>query len=226
LLPNFTKVQAASPKRNLCRIHAPWQGARVQWKFQFSLHSCSLAGSTSAMKVSNWGGHLHFREVGEGYQKTLRGLLLQTIHGQEINKYEQEIWTNKGGIGAADQIIKERPKDVTPHNWNKLVDFWIDSKRAHMEEFQNNNEQHPSLMRSYYDLQTKRDFWRDDGSKELYNQGMSQLATMVPGSTTDVGSTSRTASASEDPSSSGNVDPFSSRSLDGDDKDVVDVRDL
>ncbi|GJT18732.1 pentatricopeptide repeat-containing protein [Tanacetum coccineum] len=28
-------------------------------------HSCSLAGSTSAMKVSNWGGHLHFREVGE-----------------------------------------------------------------------------------------------------------------------------------------------------------------
>ncbi|GJS73280.1 hypothetical protein Tco_0706121 [Tanacetum coccineum] len=65
LLPNFTKVQAASPKRNLCRIHAPWQGARVQWKFQFPLHSCSLAGSTSAMKVSNWGGHLHFREVGE-----------------------------------------------------------------------------------------------------------------------------------------------------------------
>ncbi|GKB93600.1 probable protein phosphatase 2C 60 [Tanacetum coccineum] len=28
-------------------------------------HSCSLTGSTSAMKVSNWGGHLHFREVGE-----------------------------------------------------------------------------------------------------------------------------------------------------------------
>ncbi|GKD42241.1 putative reverse transcriptase domain-containing protein, partial [Tanacetum coccineum] len=67
LLPNFTKVQAASPKRNLCRIHAPWQGARVQWKFQFPLHSCSLAGSTSAMKVSNWGGHLHFREVGESH---------------------------------------------------------------------------------------------------------------------------------------------------------------
>ncbi|GKE45139.1 hypothetical protein Tco_1472423, partial [Tanacetum coccineum] len=65
LLPNFTKVQAASLKRNLCRIHAPWQGARVQWKFQFPLHSCSLAGSTSAMKVSNWGGHLHFREVRE-----------------------------------------------------------------------------------------------------------------------------------------------------------------
>ncbi|GKB49639.1 hypothetical protein Tco_0900392 [Tanacetum coccineum] len=65
LLPNFTKVQAASPKRNLCRIHAPWQGARVQWKFQFPLHSCSLAGSTSAMKVSNWRDHLHFREVGE-----------------------------------------------------------------------------------------------------------------------------------------------------------------
>ncbi|GJS22080.1 hypothetical protein Tco_0450712 [Tanacetum coccineum] len=65
LLFNFTKVQAVSPKRNLCRIHAPWQGARVQWKFQFSLHSCSLAGSTSAMKVSNWGGHLHFCEVGE-----------------------------------------------------------------------------------------------------------------------------------------------------------------
>ncbi|GKD21011.1 hypothetical protein Tco_1222714 [Tanacetum coccineum] len=32
---------------------------------QFPLHSCSLAGSTSTMKVSNWGGHLHFREVGE-----------------------------------------------------------------------------------------------------------------------------------------------------------------
>ncbi|GKC94707.1 two-on-two hemoglobin-3, partial [Tanacetum coccineum] len=68
LLPNFTKVQAASPKRNLCSIHAPWQGARVQWKFQFPLHSCSLAGSTSAMKVSNWGGHLHFRKVGEVYE--------------------------------------------------------------------------------------------------------------------------------------------------------------
>ncbi|GJW93104.1 hypothetical protein Tco_0172776 [Tanacetum coccineum] len=69
LLPNFTKVQAASPKRNLCGIHAPWQGARVQWKFQFSLHSCSLAGSTSAMKVSNWGGRLHFREVEESLQE-------------------------------------------------------------------------------------------------------------------------------------------------------------
>ncbi|GKD20820.1 hypothetical protein Tco_1222523 [Tanacetum coccineum] len=68
LLPNFTKVQTASPKRNLCRIHAPWQGARVQWKFQFLLHSYSLAGSTSAMKVSNWGGHLHFREVEESWQ--------------------------------------------------------------------------------------------------------------------------------------------------------------
>ncbi|GJR74723.1 39S ribosomal protein L46, mitochondrial, partial [Tanacetum coccineum] len=55
--------------RNLCRIHAPWQGARVQWKFQFPLHSCSLAGSTSAMKVSNWGGHLHFREVEERRRK-------------------------------------------------------------------------------------------------------------------------------------------------------------
>ncbi|GKF77344.1 hypothetical protein Tco_0229814 [Tanacetum coccineum] len=32
-------------------------------------HSCSLAGSTSAMKVSNWGGHLHFREVGEDLSK-------------------------------------------------------------------------------------------------------------------------------------------------------------
>ncbi|GKA30208.1 zinc finger, CCHC-type containing protein [Tanacetum coccineum] len=42
-----------------------FQGARVQWKFQFPLHSCSLAGSTSAMKVSNWGGRLHFREVEE-----------------------------------------------------------------------------------------------------------------------------------------------------------------
>ncbi|GKD35803.1 probable purine permease 11 isoform X1 [Tanacetum coccineum] len=59
------KVQAASPKRNLCRIHASWQGARVQWKFQFPLHSCSLAESTSAMNVSNWGGHLHFHKVGE-----------------------------------------------------------------------------------------------------------------------------------------------------------------
>ncbi|GJX89066.1 retrovirus-related pol polyprotein from transposon TNT 1-94 [Tanacetum coccineum] len=44
-------------------------GARVQWKFQFPLHSCSLAGSTSAMKVSNWGGHLHFREVGDTHQE-------------------------------------------------------------------------------------------------------------------------------------------------------------
>ncbi|GJZ05705.1 hypothetical protein Tco_0539498 [Tanacetum coccineum] len=33
--------------------------------FSIPLHSCSLTGSTSEMKVSNWGGHLHFREVGE-----------------------------------------------------------------------------------------------------------------------------------------------------------------
>ncbi|GJT62463.1 hypothetical protein Tco_1005996 [Tanacetum coccineum] len=63
LLPNFTKVQTASPDCNI-PLHScsPGQGARVQWKFQFPLHSCSMAGSTSAMKVSNWGGHLHFRE--------------------------------------------------------------------------------------------------------------------------------------------------------------------
>ncbi|GKA92464.1 hypothetical protein Tco_0814389 [Tanacetum coccineum] len=39
-------------------------------------HSCSLAGSTSAMKVSNWGGHLHFREVGESYTLLL---FVQTV---------------------------------------------------------------------------------------------------------------------------------------------------
>ncbi|GJS26013.1 heat shock cognate 70 kDa protein 2-like protein, partial [Tanacetum coccineum] len=74
LLPNFTKVQAASPKRNLRRIHAPWQGARVQWKFQFPLHSCSLAGSTNAMKVLNRGGRLHFRfdaESAKGNDETI-----------------------------------------------------------------------------------------------------------------------------------------------------------
>ncbi|GKD84593.1 hypothetical protein Tco_1355747, partial [Tanacetum coccineum] len=52
-------------------------------------------------------------------------------------------------------------------------------------------------------------------------QGMPQLATMFPSSTT--GSTSGTASASGDPSPSGNVDPSSSGSLDGDDEDDGDV---
>nr|GEU71430.1 hypothetical protein [Tanacetum cinerariifolium] len=51
------------------------------------------------------------------------------------------------------------------------------------------------------------------------NQGMSQLATLFPGSTTEVGLTSGTASASRDPSPSGNVDPSSGGSLDGDDDD-------
>ncbi|GJT06810.1 reverse transcriptase domain-containing protein [Tanacetum coccineum] len=50
--------------------------------FDFPLHSCSLAGSTSAMKVSNWGGHLHFREVGENLldQFSLGDDLLQCIN--------------------------------------------------------------------------------------------------------------------------------------------------
>ncbi|GJW88547.1 hypothetical protein Tco_0163887 [Tanacetum coccineum] len=41
-------------------------------RLKLLLHSCSLAGSTSAMKVSNWGGHLHFREVGDCHLKLKR----------------------------------------------------------------------------------------------------------------------------------------------------------
>ncbi|GJW61433.1 hypothetical protein Tco_0110768, partial [Tanacetum coccineum] len=116
--------------------------------------------------------------------------------------------------------------------------------------FQNNKEQYPSLIQSYYDLHTKKGVWRDGGSNELYvagvgtstmfgsqvegtpfysqremneTQGMSQLSTMFPGSTTEVGSTSGTASASRDASPSGNVDPSSSGSLDRDDEDVRDL---
>ncbi|GKA84694.1 F-box/FBD/LRR-repeat protein-like protein [Tanacetum coccineum] len=66
LLPNFNESQAAlTQNENLGSHTSSLAGARVQWKFQFPLHSCSLAGSTSAMNVSNWGGHLHFHEVGE-----------------------------------------------------------------------------------------------------------------------------------------------------------------
>ncbi|GKC56505.1 hypothetical protein Tco_1084103 [Tanacetum coccineum] len=42
----------------------PGRGARVQWNFQFPFIRAPWQ-STSAMKVSIWGGRLHFREVGE-----------------------------------------------------------------------------------------------------------------------------------------------------------------
>ncbi|GJV56059.1 kinase-like domain, phloem protein 2-like protein [Tanacetum coccineum] len=55
LLPNFTKVQAASPKRNLCRIHASMAGRRVHG-VQFPLHiRAPWQGATSAMKALNMG---------------------------------------------------------------------------------------------------------------------------------------------------------------------------
>ncbi|GJS03976.1 hypothetical protein Tco_0320484 [Tanacetum coccineum] len=154
------------------------------------------------------------------------------------NKYKDVMWTNKGGLAAADQIRRERPENVTHDNWNKLVDFWIDPKRAHMAEVNSCNKMvnkivslqgSRSLARvskphsEHYDLHTKKGVWRDDGSEELYeemlrlqtlgtmterkilaqNQGMPQLATMFPGSTTEVGSTSETASANGDPSRAG-----------------------
>nr|GEV81763.1 hypothetical protein [Tanacetum cinerariifolium] len=183
-----------------------------------------------------------------GYQTRHRGLSLQIVLGQK-NKYKQEMWTNKGGLGAVDQIRRDRPNDMTLHNWNKLVDSWIDSKKAYRAELnshnrlankivslqgsrslaqsrhrysQNHNEKYPSLIQSYYDLHTKKGVWRDDGSKALYEemlrfqalgtmterdiltqtQGMSQFATTFRGSTTE------------------------SESLDGDDEDDGDVRDL
>ncbi|GKA68137.1 hypothetical protein Tco_0768054, partial [Tanacetum coccineum] len=43
------------------------ESARGLLKTKLVSHSCSLAGSTSAMKVSNWRGHLHFREVGDKF---------------------------------------------------------------------------------------------------------------------------------------------------------------
>ncbi|GJW81352.1 SRP72 RNA-binding domain-containing protein [Tanacetum coccineum] len=103
----------------------------------------------------------------------------------------------KRGIEDYFSKRRERPKEVTPDNWKKLVDFWIDPKRAHRAEvnsrnrrankivslqgsrslaqsrhqyFQNNNELYPSLIQSYYDLHMKKDVWRDDGSKELYEE--------------------------------------------------------
>ncbi|GKB59076.1 hypothetical protein Tco_0915262 [Tanacetum coccineum] len=220
------------------------------------------------------------------------------------------MWTKKGGLGAADQIRRNRPNNMTLDNWNKLVDSRIDPKKAHGAEVNSRNRlankivslqgsrslaqsrhrYYPSLIQSYYDLHTKEGIWRDDGSKALYEemlrlqalgtmtdqeilaqvlggkqrghlpgigrkiagvetstvfgsqdkgtpfyskremnevmveflsqtQGVSQLATMFPSSTTEVGSTSGTTSASEDPSPSRNVDPYSSGSLDGDDED-------
>ncbi|GKF57363.1 hypothetical protein Tco_0170900, partial [Tanacetum coccineum] len=53
-------------------------------------HSCSLAGSTSAMKVSNWGGHLHFREVGE----------LEKMSAEEARILEKEVWDAICGCGG------------------------------------------------------------------------------------------------------------------------------
>ncbi|GKG21154.1 hypothetical protein Tco_0383749, partial [Tanacetum coccineum] len=49
------------------------------------------------------------------------------------------MWTNKGGLGAADEIRRGRPKDVTLDNWNRLVDSWIDPKRAHRVEVNSRN---------------------------------------------------------------------------------------
>ncbi|GKA38719.1 probable inactive purple acid phosphatase 27 [Tanacetum coccineum] len=46
------------------QLHESADGSGLP-KTKLVSHSCSLAGSTSAIKVSNWGGHLHFREVGE-----------------------------------------------------------------------------------------------------------------------------------------------------------------
>ncbi|GJZ70295.1 hypothetical protein Tco_0633845 [Tanacetum coccineum] len=66
--PNFTESARRLPKlRNLCVIHAPETGVRTECNevSQFPLHSCFLVGSTSAMKVSNWRGHLHFCEEWE-----------------------------------------------------------------------------------------------------------------------------------------------------------------
>ncbi|GJR08281.1 hypothetical protein Tco_0790933 [Tanacetum coccineum] len=159
------------------------------------------------------------------------------------NKYKDVMWTNKGGLAAADQIRRERPENVTHDNWNKLVDFWIDPKRAHMAEVNSRNKMvnkivslqgSRSLARSRHKyvvgVGTSTVFKSQDEGTPFYsqremneNQGMSQLATMFPGSTTEVGSMSGTAFVSGDPSPSRNVDPSSSGSLDGDDEDDGDV---
>nr|GFA80129.1 hypothetical protein [Tanacetum cinerariifolium] len=56
-----------------------------------------------------------------------------------LNKYKQEMLTNKGGLEAADKIRRERPENVTLDNWNKLVDSYIDPKRAHRAEVNSRN---------------------------------------------------------------------------------------
>ncbi|GJY87393.1 hypothetical protein Tco_0502021 [Tanacetum coccineum] len=133
---------------------------------------------------------------GEDIKRGIEDYFSKRYSGRK-NKYKHEMWTKKGGLGAADQIRRNRPNNVTLDNWNKLVDSWIDPKKAHRAEvnsrnrlankivslqgsrsltqsrhryFQNHNEQYPSLIQSYYDLHTKKGVWRDDGSKALYEE--------------------------------------------------------
>ncbi|GKC28523.1 hypothetical protein Tco_1035817 [Tanacetum coccineum] len=68
LLPNFTKVQAASSKRKLVWHSGSWQDEQEcnGSEFQFPLHSSSPGGSTSAMKSFKLGEAVcTFSEVGE-----------------------------------------------------------------------------------------------------------------------------------------------------------------
>ncbi|GJT75313.1 peroxisomal fatty acid beta-oxidation multifunctional protein AIM1-like protein [Tanacetum coccineum] len=64
-VPLSAPVSAAMSSRARLLTPQLYESAGGLPRLKLPLHSCSLAGSTSAMKVSNWGGHLHFREVEE-----------------------------------------------------------------------------------------------------------------------------------------------------------------
>ncbi|GJT23297.1 RNA-directed DNA polymerase, eukaryota, reverse transcriptase zinc-binding domain protein [Tanacetum coccineum] len=72
------------------------------------LHSCSLAGSTSAMKVLNSGGHLHFREVGE-----------QNKSNSDHNKKIDEIRVNIRGNDEDNDMMVNKLGDKN----NKMGDL-------------------------------------------------------------------------------------------------------
>ncbi|GKB73537.1 hypothetical protein Tco_0934949, partial [Tanacetum coccineum] len=61
--PQLHESAGGLPKTKLVSHSCSLAGSTSAMEVLIPLHSCSLAGSTSAMKVSNWGGHLHFREV-------------------------------------------------------------------------------------------------------------------------------------------------------------------
>ncbi|GKE41884.1 hypothetical protein Tco_1469168, partial [Tanacetum coccineum] len=187
---------------------------------------------------------------GEDIKRGIEDYFSKRYSGRK-NKYKQEMWTKKGGFRAAD-LRRERPKEVTPDNWNKLVDFWIDPKRAHRAEVNSRNtrankivslqgsrplgkaartspeywhKEMNEVVKKYQDLAAQQEATRKQDEKF---QLMVEFLALTQVCHIPYSLVQRWVPlvASGDPSPSGNVDPFSNGSLYGDDEDDVDVRDL